>query len=205
MPRMSPEERREAIVAATLRVMRRQGIGGTTVRDVAAELGTSSGLIHHYFASMDDLIAEAFARVAGHDLAATRESLSRARDAVERLRLFLDAYARTEENSVMQIWLDAWSEAARRPAIQRISRHLNEEWQAVLAATIREGVEQGTMTSAEPAVAAWRILALLDGLMLQAVAHGSSVSFVDANIWSRTGAELELGMPSGSLARVDVR
>jgi len=34
------------------------------VRDVAAEMGTSSGLIHHYFASMDDVLAAAFARVA---------------------------------------------------------------------------------------------------------------------------------------------
>lgn len=53
MPRMSPDERRAAIVAATRAVMARNGIAGTTVRDVAAELGTSSGLIHHYYASMD--------------------------------------------------------------------------------------------------------------------------------------------------------
>ncbi|MGI9197064.1 MAG: TetR/AcrR family transcriptional regulator [Candidatus Nanopelagicales bacterium] len=202
---MSPEDRRESIVVAALAVMRRQGIGGTTVRDVATELGTSSGLIHHYFASMDDLIAEAFSREAGQDLADTREMLERGQGPVERLRLFMDAYARTSEDSAMQIWLDAWSEAPRRPAIQRISRYLNDEWHALLASTIRDGVAEGSMASREPNAAAWRILALLDGLLLQAVAHGSSVSFADANIWSRTGAELELGLPTGTLARADVR
>ena len=60
MPRMSPEERRASIIAATRAVMARRGIAGTTVRDVAAELGTSSGLIHHYYSSMDELLAEAF-------------------------------------------------------------------------------------------------------------------------------------------------
>ena len=43
MARMSPDERRAAIVAAARAVMARRGIAGTTVRDVAAELGTSSG------------------------------------------------------------------------------------------------------------------------------------------------------------------
>ena len=61
---MNPEERRTAIVAATRAVMARRGIASTTVRDVAAELGTSSGLIHHYYASMDELLAEAFEQVA---------------------------------------------------------------------------------------------------------------------------------------------
>ena len=59
MARMNPDDRREAIIAATLAVMQRQGIAATTVRDVAAELGASSGLIHHYMTSMDELIAEA--------------------------------------------------------------------------------------------------------------------------------------------------
>ena len=32
-------------------------------------MGTSSGLIHHYFASMDELLAEAFEQVAAAELA----------------------------------------------------------------------------------------------------------------------------------------
>ena len=48
MARMSPDERRQAIVDAALAVALRKGLAATTVRDVAAEMGTSSGLIHHY-------------------------------------------------------------------------------------------------------------------------------------------------------------
>ena len=67
MARMTPAERRDAIVAATLAVMLEKGMAATTVRDVAEQMGTSSGLIHHYFASMDELLAAAF------DLAATAD------------------------------------------------------------------------------------------------------------------------------------
>ena len=53
--RMSPADRRSAIVAATVDVARRKGLASTTVRDVAAEMGTSSGLIHHYFDNKQQL------------------------------------------------------------------------------------------------------------------------------------------------------
>ena len=40
MVRMSADRRREAIVEAALAVARRKGLASTTVRDVAAEMGT---------------------------------------------------------------------------------------------------------------------------------------------------------------------
>ena len=68
MARMPPDERRSAIVDATVVVMTRKGMAATTVRDVADQMGTSSGLIHHYFDSMDDLLAAGFDRAASQDL-----------------------------------------------------------------------------------------------------------------------------------------
>lgn len=206
MPRMSPDERRVAIVAATRAVMARRGIAGTTVRDVAAELGTSSGLIHHYYASMDDLLAEAFEHEARADLVEVLAAIATGRDATEKLAIFFDTYDRgMREGSMdfgMQIWLDAWAEAARRPALRRTSRRLNEEWQSALAAIIRDGVAAGEMACVDPDASAWRILSLLDGLVLQVVAHAGVLSREQADAWSRTAAEQELGLRPGALTRV---
>ena len=116
---MTPDERREAIVDATLQVMVRRGIAATTVRDVAAEMGTSSGLIHHYFASMDDLLAEAFDRMASDDLARTVSAVDAVDDPVERLAVFFASYNRTDDDWGMQLWLDAWAEA---PGVRPCSR-----------------------------------------------------------------------------------
>lgn len=205
---MSPDERRTAIVAATRAVMARQGIGGTTVRDVAAELGTSSGLIHHYYASMDDLLAEAFELIARADLADVLAAVDRGRDPIEKLAIFFDTYDRGMRDgtgdSGLQIWLDAWSEAARRPALRRTSRRLNEEWQRALAGIIGAGVKSGDMASDDPGASAWRILSLLDGLMLQVVAHGDVVSREQVDAWSRASAERELGLRSGALRQLPV-
>lgn len=204
---MTPIDRRAAIVAATRAVMERQGIAGTTVRDVAAELGTSSGLIHHYVESMDDLLAEAFAQAAREDLDATRAAIAEHADPVRQLDAFFHTYDRADsadakgrtDASGMQLWLDAWAEAARRPALRAISRMLNEEWQKALAGIIRAGVDSGQMTSRDPDASAWRILSLLDGLVLQTVAHGDAVSLAHADAWAREGAERELALRPGDL------
>jgi AcrR family transcriptional regulator len=196
---MTPQQRRAAIVDATVGVMLRQGIAATTVRDVAAEMGTSSGLIHHYFESMDNLLAEAFEQVASHDLASSIAASDEHADPVRRLAVFFATYNRADEQWSMQIWLDAWAEAARRPALQRASRRLNEEWQGLVARLIRDGVASGAMSCREPDAVAWRIISLLDGLALQSVAHGDLVPLDDANEWAREYTEGELGLARGAL------
>jgi AcrR family transcriptional regulator len=197
---MRPADRREAIVEATLAVMLRKGMAATTVRDVASQMGTSSGLIHHYVSSMDELLAAAFDRAATQDLQLTRDAMAAGRSPVERLQIFFATYARAEQDWAFQLWLDAWAEAARRPAVQAASRRLNVAWQELLVETIRDGVDDATMTCADPDGAAWRILSLLDGLSLQAVAHRVDIDRLAVIRWSTAMAEAELGLHAGALA-----
>ena len=200
MKRMTPDQRREAIVAATLVVAVRKGLASTTVRDVAAEMGTSSGLIHHYFGSMDEVLAAAFERVAEQDLGLSARAMAEAASPVEALRVFFRTYTPADKDWAFQLWLDAWAEAARRPAVQATSRRLNLEWQALLERTIVRGVEAGAFSCPDPAAAAWRILSLLDGLALQVVAHGTTISRDEVTAWAAGAAERELGLPTGTLA-----
>ena len=199
MKRMAPDQRREAIVAAALEVAVRKGLASTTVRDVAAEMGTSSGLIHHYFESMDEVLAAAFERVAAQDLEVSARLMAEAASPVEALRVFFRTYTPADKDWAFQLWLDAWAEAARRPAVQATSRRLNLEWQALLERTIRRGVADGSFACQDPSGAAWRMLSLLDGLALQVVAHGTTVTRDDVIAWSTAYAEVELGLDRGTL------
>jgi AcrR family transcriptional regulator len=196
---MPPEQRREAIVAAALDVAVVKGLASTTVRDVAARMGTSSGLIHHYFASMDEVLAAAFERVATQDLGLSARLMADAASPVDALRVFFRTYTPADKDWAFQLWLDAWAEAARRPAVQATSRRLNLDWQALLERTIVAGVDSGAFACTDPAGAAWRILSLLDGLALQVVAHGTTVSREDVVSWSTAAAERELGLTAGTL------
>jgi AcrR family transcriptional regulator len=197
---MPPLQRREAIVAAAIEVAVDKGLASTTVRDVAAAMGTSSGLIHHYFESMDDVLAAAFEQVAQQDLALSARLMGEASDPVDAIRLFFRTYTPADKDWAFQLWLDAWAEAARRPAIQATSRRLNLEWQGLLERTIRAGVASGAFRCSDPAAAAWRILSLLDGLALQVVAHATTISRADVVAWATGVAEAELGLVTGVLA-----
>jgi AcrR family transcriptional regulator len=200
MARMTPKDRRDAIIDAALAVARRKGLAGTTVRDVATEMGTSSGLIHHYFESMDHVLAAAFERVAGQDLDETEVMLAEASDAPSVLREFLGSYGRVGDDWAFQLWLDAWAEAARRPVLREVSARLNLAWAAVLERAIRSGVADGTFQCADPEGAAWRILSVVDGLALQVVAHSTTVDRANMLAWATAAAERELGLARGTLA-----
>jgi len=200
MARMSAERRRDAIIDAALAVARRKGLAATTVRDVAAEMGSSSGLIHHYFETMDDVVAAAFERVAGEDLVETEVLLREAGDPTGVVRAFLSSYAPVGEDWAFQLWLDAWAEAARRPALREVSARLNLAWAAMLERAIRDGVKEGVFRTDDPAGAAWRILSLVDGLALQVVAHQTIIDRADMLAWAAGATERELRLPPGSLA-----
>ncbi|MGL5823320.1 MAG: TetR family transcriptional regulator C-terminal domain-containing protein [Nocardioides sp.] len=194
MARMTAAERREAIVAATLAVILDKGLAATTVRDVAERMGTSSGLIHHYFPSMDDVLAQAFDVAATADLETTRRAVGAGHTPTDQLRLFFASYTRADQDWSFQLWLDAWAEAGRRPAVQATSRRVNIAWQELLDDIISRGVHTGEFACARPGDAAWRILSLLDGLALQSVAHRNLIDRESVIAWSMSLAERELGL-----------
>lgn len=197
---MTRTERRDAIVDAAIAVAQRKGLGATTVRDVASEMGSSSGLIHHYFDSMDDVLAAAFERVAAEDLRETEAMLGAAGSPLAVVAEFLRSYGPVGEDWAFQLWLDAWSEAGRRAAIRDASSRLNLAWAGLLERAIRAGVADGSFRTDDPAGTAWRILSLVDGLALQVVAHRNVIDRADMLAWSTAAAERELSLEAGALS-----
>ena len=198
---MSPTARRQAIVEAALAVAIRKGFATTTVRDVAAEMGCSSGLIHHYFESMDEVLAAAFELAAGRDLVTTEAAVAAEPTPIGQLMAFFSSYSRTDEDWSFQLWLDAWAEAARQPAVGATSRRLNVAWQQLLADLIERGVDAGEFRCDDPEATAWRIVAMIDGLALQSVVHANVISRDDVMTWSLAATERELDLPPGALVR----
>ncbi|MFE9324237.1 TetR/AcrR family transcriptional regulator [Nocardia sp. NPDC052278] len=64
MRRAFPEVGRAKFIAAGMRVVAREGIDSTTARKIAQEAGTSLGMVHHFFASMEKLLISIFEHAA---------------------------------------------------------------------------------------------------------------------------------------------
>jgi AcrR family transcriptional regulator len=163
--------RRRELADAACRVIARNGLGGTTLADVAEESGWSIGSIRHYFPNKDELIAAALWRVgervderircrtAG---GMTMDDLRTA--AIELLPLDAD---RREDSLVHLAFL---AQAAVVPALAEAAEGAAQRLQEPLAARIARAVQAGELPAhldAEHEAARLRVL--LDGLRLQLV------------------------------------
>ena len=164
-----PESRRLQLIEATARCLARDGLAGTSVRQVAAEAGVSPGLVRHHFQGMHDLVAETY-RATGKQIAAVLDAaLNEAGPSAEaRLRAFVDASFRPPllEPDRLAVWLAFWSLTRSDPEIRGIHakvygeyRKILERMIAALAVELRLEIDART--------AALGLIALLDGLWLE--------------------------------------
>jgi len=191
--------RRQEIIAAAVRVIRRKGLLETTSRAVSTEAGTSTGLLAHYFDSHDDLLVAAFEQVATQDLARVRRGLHKTPDAVTGLRVLLDEFTPASRSWQYRMWIDVWAASAHHNALRRSSRGLNQQWLSVVTQLMQEGVDDGAFTCEDPAASAWRLLAMLDGMSVELVAHQGSTARSQLLAWVREAAANEAGISSEAL------
>lgn len=157
--RKPPGVRRQEILQAIIAVGSERGLDTITARDVAAQAGVTPGLIHHYFPSMDALIAEAFGEWADGRLAAVAAQEGTA-SPLEALALLV-----VNVGPEQRLWYDALIASSRFELLRHRAKQLSESYHADVTGLIRAGVEAGLFHCSEPEAAAWRIILMLDGLV----------------------------------------
>jgi AcrR family transcriptional regulator len=195
--RKSSDERRDEIVRATLRVVAVKGFAGVTLREVATEVGVVHGLIRHYFSTRDDLVAAAFDFAVTSELASDRAML----DGLEPVAALAGWLASTPEDHY-RVWIDAWSEAGRTPALAAALDRHHRDCERILTTIIERVVDAGLGASANPAADSRLLTAVADGVAVQH--HGiAAIGVAEANDIVFGVAERQLGLAPGSLARAN--
>lgn len=195
--RKSSEERREQIIGATLRIVARKGFASVTLRDVATEVGIAHGLIRHYFASRDELVAAAFDHAVTAELASDEQLLS----GLEPIAALSAWFSTTPEDHYL-VWIDAWSEAPRNPALAAALTRHHRDCERILADVIRRAVVAGVASSADVDADSRMLTALADGMAVQHHVMG----IVDARAADEIVfgvVESRLAIAPGSLAHAD--
>jgi AcrR family transcriptional regulator len=80
------QQTRAAIVTAALALFRERGFDATTMRDIAAAAGVSTGNAYYYFASKEELVQEFYAIAHAEHLAASAAAMAGQTDLGARLR-----------------------------------------------------------------------------------------------------------------------
>ena len=63
------EERKQEVLEAVWRAILNRGLDRTSIREIAAELGATTGTVSHYFRSRDEIMLFALERVTDSTLA----------------------------------------------------------------------------------------------------------------------------------------
>jgi AcrR family transcriptional regulator len=196
--RKTPQARRAEIVAAAAAIALAEGLEHITLRRVADELAVRPGLISHYFAAAEDLVAEAFGAAATAELDELIPADRPAGQPLEYLARFFSLTSGESYDGMSRLWLNARHLSRYRATLRERVGRQEALWRDRLTGLIAEGADADAFRTRDPALAAIQILVVLDGLGAHANTDTSTRPRAVTNMAVAT-AERELSLPSGTL------
>jgi AcrR family transcriptional regulator len=179
MPKVSQEyrdARRDQILAAAKRCFLRDGFHETSMQDLFAESGLSSGVVYRYFAGKEDMILaiaeENMRDVVSliHTLAASRHGDGMGAALAEVLEVVRDKHAQSELGAMAVL---VWSEALRTPSLAKQFDAALTQMRADLADVVRGYQARGGLPrAASPDALAALLMAIVPGFILQLAMFG---------------------------------
>jgi AcrR family transcriptional regulator len=197
--RRAADVRLDSLLRTACDVIVERGLANTRTADVAQAAGVSQALVFYHFATKERLLAQAFAYAVEQDLARLDAVVRSSAPPLTKLRRMLRLYTPAGRSISWSMWIDGWAESLRTPELEKVSRRLDLRWRQDLAAVIADGVTDGTFVCADPAGAAWRINAVMDGLAVQLAVHERVISRRQFTEWIRLIAARELGLDPAQL------
>ena len=156
------------ILDAACDLIAEDGIDEVRIARVAQRAGASTGLVHHYFSTREELLEQAlihsfersgderFGDGPGPAPATAAEGLALA------IRESLPAPGAQEREWVL--WVELWLRAVREPDLRPVANRLYKRYREWIAAVIRTGVESGEFEAGLDVEATADVaMALLDG------------------------------------------
>ena len=166
--RLNRAERRVQIATVCAERIATEGYSHTSVRDVAAGAGISTGTLLHHFESKEKMLAATLLLVSDDFLAHIREAGSGDDDAVVRLRAVVRAVLDLDRHSIgWRVWIAFWHEASINPELAVVAGERTGLAEAIFVDLIADARDAGLLDVDDPEVSAGELAALIDGVALR--------------------------------------
>lgn len=168
------DRRRQALIKATIAVIARHGVSGTTVSRVARKAGVSLGLMNFHFDSKERLFQETFRHLSEEYEHVWQENLKNsAADPLARLKTMIETNfdRRIFTPERLAVWFTFWSDAQLRgryrAAATRVERRYIRAIEAEIARLLGRAQKGGlsAVDTARP------LMAMIDGFWLQSLLY----------------------------------
>lgn len=172
-PRLVRDEREESILAAARRALAERGFEATRIVDIASGAGISTGTVHYYFKTKDEVLLAALRWANETPYRRLETALEEKSDPVSRLALLIDVavpYPGWLEEQYL-LWIELVSRVLRAPELRPESQRVGVRWRRYFREVIEEGGRTGAFHPVAPAdEVAERLVGLADGLAFRALA-----------------------------------
>jgi AcrR family transcriptional regulator len=194
---------RDRILAAACELIATDGIDEVRIARVANRARASTALVHHYFSTREELLAQALLQ--SFELAADERfgaGPAAAATATEGLAVAIRECLPLpgEEEREWVLWVELWLRAAREPQLRPVAGRMYESYREWIARVIRRGVENGEFRQVDPDAVADLAMALFDGLGVRALIRDPGMSLDRARELAAERLASELGVEAKALA-----
>jgi len=168
--RKLPEDRRRALIEATLVCLGREGHAGLSIRKISKEAGISVGLINHHYANKDALVGHAYEHLA-HSLLDTVRAQVAAAGPDPRARLsacFHGIFSSSAlERSTLRTWVVFWGMIDHSKSINDAHDQTYAVYRQLLETLLEDIQAHREAPRIDVRLAAIGLSAMLDGLWLE--------------------------------------
>jgi AcrR family transcriptional regulator len=169
------ELRRQELVAATWQVMARTGIIGVTTREIAREAGVSTGVLAHYFADKEELLAAAL-RLSHQQVYARIYERTQGLLGLDAIRVVMLEALPLDEQRLLeaQIETNFQSLALGNSGLRELQHEEFERFWELLHYRVCEAQKLGQIwAGSDPSDITHELIILVEGLSLEAVLYPS--------------------------------
>ncbi|TAK36386.1 MAG: TetR/AcrR family transcriptional regulator [Chloroflexota bacterium] len=147
-PSTGPELQKKRIVTIAARLFARNGYAGTSVDDIAAEMGATKGTVYHYFRSKQTLLYQAYVMSQVPLIANLREIVAADDPPDQKFRKLIRTQiailqADPSVTSLLVASQQLNGEFALPPAHRRVIRRNRKEYRQLIESILNDGIEKG--------------------------------------------------------------
>ncbi len=163
--RQATLDRKDALIAATLKCLSEDGHDGLSIRKISAEAGVSVGLINHHYANKEDLVAQAYEHLTLAHLEVIKTAVETAGDsAMAQVQAFIRANLSVlTDPGVLRSWAVFWTMTRPGNVLQEIHIRTSKDYNRLLEGILARLAAEHGIPLLDVRLAAIGLMAIIDG------------------------------------------
>ncbi|KXF52927.1 hypothetical protein AXA44_08840 [Rhodococcus sp. SC4] len=162
-----PERR---ILDSAAELIATHGFHSVRIADIAQACDVSTGAVHYYFPTRDDVLTAALQHYAERMFLRVQARLDQLRDdPTAQIRHLIDSQLPVDPavRNEWSVWIQFWTEAILVPALRPAHNNLYERWRTLVHTVVTNAQQAGIVGDRDPRKIAAQFTTLVDGAAIQ--------------------------------------